>query len=111
MLHREGYRVLTADSAREGLEVLAKNPVQVIISDQRMPEMNGTEFLRRVKELYPDTVRIVLSGYTDLESVTQSINEGALYKFLTKPWEDDQLRAQVQEAFRYYEAVVKPRSA
>ncbi|OQA34819.1 MAG: Cyclic di-GMP phosphodiesterase Gmr [Betaproteobacteria bacterium ADurb.Bin341] len=110
MLHQEGYRILTADSASSGLEVLAQNSVQVILSDQRMPEMNGTEFLRRVKELHPNTVRIVLSGYTDLESVTQSINEGALYKFLTKPWTDEQLREQIRDAFRYYDAVIKPRS-
>jgi len=110
MLHQEGYRILTADSASRGLEVLAQNSVQVILSDQRMPEMNGTEFLRRVKELHPNTVRIVLSGYADLESVTQSINEGALYKFLTKPWTDEQLREQIRDAFRYYDAVIKPRS-
>ncbi len=109
MLHQEGYRILTADSANSGLEVLAQNSVQVILSDQRMPGMNGTEFLRRVKELHPNTVRIVLSGYTDLESVTQSINEGALYKFLTKPWTDEQLREQIRDAFRYYDAVIKPR--
>jgi len=77
--------------------------VQVILSDQRMPGMSGTEFLSQVKEMYPDTVRIVLSGFTDLASVTESINRGAIYKFLTKPWDDDALRAQVLEAFRRHE--------
>ncbi|MFO1339278.1 MAG: response regulator [Burkholderiaceae bacterium] len=72
----------------------------MIISDQRMPQMTGVEFLRRAKQLYPDTVRIVLSGYTELESITAAINEGAIYKFLTKPWEDQLLRANIDEAFR-----------
>jgi diguanylate cyclase (GGDEF)-like protein/PAS domain S-box-containing protein len=103
MLRGDGYRVLTATSGMEGLELLATNHVGVIISDQRMPEMTGVEFLRRVKQLYPETVRIVLSGYTDLKSITDAINEGAIYKFLTKPWEDEQLRAQVLEAFQRFE--------
>ncbi|BCB26274.1 hypothetical protein SKTS_11600 [Sulfurimicrobium lacus] len=108
-LRRSGYRILTAGSGREGLDLLATNPVQVVVTDQRMPEMSGAEFIARVKELYPDTVRIVLSGYTDLESITRLINAGAVYKFLTKPWEDDQLRENMQDAFRYHEAVIKPR--
>lgn len=103
MLRGDGYHILTATSGMEGLELLATHPVGVIISDQRMPEMTGVEFLRRVKQLYPDTVRIVLSGYTDLKSITDAINEGAIYKFLTKPWEDEQLRAQVHEAFQHFE--------
>ncbi len=107
----EGYRILTVASAAEGLELLAKNQVQVILSDQRMPQMSGTEFLGRVKALHPDTVRIVLSGYADLDTVTRSVNEGALYKFLGKPWEDDQLREHVRDAFQYYEAIVRPRHA
>ncbi|CAB1371026.1 EAL domain-containing protein [Denitratisoma oestradiolicum] len=100
LLRREGYRVLTASSGGEGLDVLARNEVDVIVSDQRMPGMTGVEFLRRVKDLYPQTVRLVLSGYTELQSVTSAINEGAIYKFLTKPWDDEQLLANIREAFR-----------
>ena len=103
LLRRDGYRILRANSGKEGLDLLAQNEVGVIISDQRMPGMTGTEFLSKVKELYPDTVRIVLSGYTELNSVTDAINRGAIYKFLTKPWEDDLLRANVDEAFRRHE--------
>lgn len=103
MLRRDGYRILRAHSGQEGLEVLAQNPIGVVVSDQRMPEMTGTEFLSRVRERYPETIRIVLSGYTDLNSVTDAINRGAIYKFLTKPWEDDQLRAHIEEAFQVYE--------
>jgi diguanylate cyclase (GGDEF)-like protein/PAS domain S-box-containing protein len=100
LLRREGYTILTATSPLEGFELLAKHPTQVVISDQRMPEMSGTEFLSRVRHLYPNTVRLVLTGYTDLDSVTGAINRGAIYKFLTKPWDDDQLREQIREAFR-----------
>ncbi|WP_291995497.1 EAL domain-containing protein [Candidatus Accumulibacter sp. ACC003] len=104
VLRRDGYHILTAASAAEGLELLALNDVQVIVSDQRMPVMNGTEFLGRVKEMHPDTIRIVLSGYTDLKSVTDAVNRGAIYKFLTKPWDDDLLREHIREAFIHYEA-------
>ncbi|MNY26694.1 Hydrogenase transcriptional regulatory protein hupR1 [compost metagenome] len=102
MLRRDGYHVLTANRAQDAFALLAKHEVQVILSDQRMPEMNGTAFFSRVKDLYPDTIRIVLSGYTDLTSVTEAINQGAIYKFLTKPWDDAQLRATVAQAFQHF---------
>jgi diguanylate cyclase (GGDEF)-like protein/PAS domain S-box-containing protein len=100
LLRREGYRILTAASPAEAFEILAKHPVEVIVSDQRMPDMSGTEFFARVRQLYPDSIRIILTGYTDLDSVTSAINRGAIAKFLTKPWDDDQLREQIREAFR-----------
>lgn len=100
LLRRDGYTILTATSARQGLELLAANRVDVIVSDQRMPAMTGVEFLHKAKDMCPDTVRLVLSGYTDLQSVTDAINEGAIYKFLTKPWDDAMLRANIEEAFR-----------
>ena len=109
MLRNEGYRILTAGNALEGLDILARDNVQVILSDQRMPGMSGTEFLGRVKDIYPDTVRIVLSGFTELDTIIQAVNQGAIYKFLIKPWEDELMRAHVREAFRYHEAIVKPR--
>lgn len=104
LLRRDGYQILTATSAREGFDLLATHEVQVILSDQRMPEMNGTEFLSRVRDLYPDTIRIMLSGYADLSSVTDSINRGSIYKFLNKPWDDEALRTGVREAFRHCES-------
>jgi len=102
-LRPDGYSILTASNGEEGLALLAEHEVGVIISDQRMPHMTGVEFLRKVKLLYPKTLRIVLSGYTELESVTSAINEGAICKFLTKPWDDDLLRDNIREAFQYYE--------
>lgn len=100
LLRADGYQILTAPDAEQGLDLLARHRVDVIVSDQRMPGMSGVEFLRRVKVLHPATIRLVLSGYTDLQTVTDAINEGAIYKFLTKPWDDSHLRANIQEAFR-----------
>jgi EAL domain-containing protein (putative c-di-GMP-specific phosphodiesterase class I)/CheY-like chemotaxis protein len=100
LFRRDGYRIHTATRVADAFEILAREPVQVILSDQRMPGTSGTEFLSQVKEMYPDTVRMVLSGYTDLASVTDAINRGAIYRFLTKPWDDAELRRQVQDAFR-----------
>lgn len=103
LLRRDGHTIVTADCGAAGLAVLAKQKVDVIISDQRMPGMTGVEFLREAKLKYPDTIRIVLSGYTELQSVTDAINEGAIYRFLTKPWDDDQLREQIEKAFEHKE--------
>jgi diguanylate cyclase (GGDEF)-like protein/PAS domain S-box-containing protein len=105
LLRHDGYRILTAENGHQALELLAQNEVQVVISDQRMPEMTGTDFLSHIKTMYPHSVRLVLSGYTDLESVTRAVNAGAIYKFITKPWEDEQLREQIREAFLYAENV------
>jgi PAS domain S-box-containing protein/diguanylate cyclase (GGDEF)-like protein len=99
VLRRDGYRILMASDGNEALALLALHPVQVIVSDQRMPGMSGTELFGVVKELYPDTLRIILSGYTDLKVVTDSVNRGAVFRFLTKPWDDDLLREQVRDAF------------
>jgi PAS domain S-box-containing protein/diguanylate cyclase (GGDEF)-like protein len=99
-LRRDGYHIVTACNAAEGLQRLTEHEVDVIVSDQRMPGMTGVEFLRRAKDLYPHTVRMVLSGYTELQSIIDAVNEGAIYKFLTKPWDDERLRAHVSEAFQ-----------
>jgi diguanylate cyclase (GGDEF)-like protein len=102
LFRRDNYRVLTASSPTEGFELLALYRVQVVLCDQRMPGMNGTEFLSKVKEMYPDTMRIILSGYTGVETVLDSINRGAIYRFYTKPWNDTELRDNVRLAFRQY---------
>ena len=107
LLRGSGYRILRAYSGKEGLELLANNHVGVIVSDQRMPEMTGVEFFSRVKELYPKTMRIILSGYADLDSVKEAINRGAIYKFFTKPWDAEALCATVHEAFEHYELAQK----
>ncbi|RMG57167.1 MAG: response regulator [Deltaproteobacteria bacterium] len=99
----DDYEILTASSGEEGLQVLEEEmPVQVVISDYRMPGMNGVDFLREVCERWPDTVRIVLSGYADTASVVAAINEGQIYKFVPKPWNDDELRVTVSNALEKY---------
>jgi EAL domain-containing protein (putative c-di-GMP-specific phosphodiesterase class I)/CheY-like chemotaxis protein len=103
LLRRDGYRILTASSGAEGLEILACNTVDVIVSDHRMPHMTGVEFLRRASRIHPGAVRLMLSGYAELQAVTGAINDGAVYKFLTKPWDEGQLRASIDEAFRRVE--------
>ena len=101
-LRREGYEILLANGAAEGFSLLARNKVQVIVSDQRMPEMNGTEFLSRVKSIYPETVRMVLSGYSEISAVTDSINKGAVYRFMLKPWDDEKLKEEISGALRHW---------
>jgi PAS domain S-box-containing protein/diguanylate cyclase (GGDEF)-like protein len=104
ILRNKGYKVFTTNSASEAFEILAMNKVGVVICDQRMSGISGTEFLSRVKHMYPAVVRIVLSGYTDLQAVTDAVNHGAIFKFLTKPWEDDELLVALADAFREYES-------
>ena len=103
LLRPDGYDLYSAAGGEEGLELLARHPIDVIISDQRMPGLSGADFLRQARVLRPETIRIMLSGYTELQSVTDAVNEGAIYKFLTKPWDDEQLRAHVGDAFRLKE--------
>ncbi len=102
-LRPAGFQIHITTSPEQAFEILALHPVGVILSDQRMPGMTGTEFLRRVKDKYPLTRRIVLSGYTDLQSITEAINQGAIYKFLTKPWSDTDLLATLETAFAEFE--------
>ncbi len=106
-LSGEGYRILSAENAMDGLDLLARERIQVVLSDQRMPRMSGTEFLTRVKVLHPHTVRMILSGYADLETVTQAVNEGAVYKVLAKPWDIEVLREHIRDAFRDYGEIIR----
>lgn len=98
-LRPEKYRVLTATSAEEGLELLAKHSVQILLSDERMPEGYGSDFLRRVKDLHPTVIRMMLSGYANVDSITRAINDGAVNKYILKPWDDNELRRTIREVF------------
>lgn len=101
---RRDFQVLKAESGIEALEVLAtEGEVAVIISDQRMPEMKGTEFLSKTVPQFPDTVRIILTGFTDIEDLVDAINSGQVYKYITKPWDPLELKAVVQRATETYE--------
>lgn len=104
----ENYEILTAMTGDEGLKILSEtSPVQLVMSDYRMPGMNGVEFLKQVCLRWPDTVRIVLSGYADTGSVVDAINEGEIYKFIPKPWNDHELTVTVANALERYELHMK----
>ncbi|HEX8989507.1 MAG TPA: EAL domain-containing protein [Rhodocyclaceae bacterium] len=102
-----GCEVLTAQSGEQGLDVLSVNAVQVIVCDQRMPGMSGTQFCNRVRTLYPDTIRIVLAGYADIEAVVDAVNRGVVYRFLSKPLDERLLKAHVRDALRHHGAIAR----
>lgn len=104
-LDLEGYQVLSAHSAVQGLELLAQNRVAVVVTDYRMPGMNGAQFLERVRELHPDTVRLVLSGHADLAAVSAAVNQGGIFKILQKPWQEEELKELVAAAFQQHRAM------
>jgi diguanylate cyclase (GGDEF)-like protein/PAS domain S-box-containing protein len=99
-LRLENYRILTAASCAEALPLLAIHAVDVVLTDMRLAEMSGLDFLRRISSLYPDIIRMVLSGSSELNSILKAVNEGVIYRFLTKPWSADDLRSQLRAAFR-----------
>jgi len=98
------YEILTAESGEKGLEILKENQgsIPLIISDYRMPGMNGVDFLKEAYRICPDTIRIVLSGYADIASMVEAINEGHIYKFIPKPWNDEELKVTISNALDHY---------
>ncbi len=98
----ENYRILTATSAEKALEMMGQTKVHLVVSDHRMPKMTGAEFLREVKQRWPDTIRIMLTGHADIQSIMGAVNDGAVYKFITKPWNDEDLRLTVSLALQQY---------
>lgn len=97
------YEVITAINAADALQVLETNPIEIIITDQRMPNMTGSEFLEIVLEKYPDPMRILLTGYSDISAVIEAVNRGKVFHYLTKPWNEEELDATIQKAFAKYE--------
>ncbi|MCP4744603.1 MAG: response regulator [Desulfobacteraceae bacterium] len=109
LFRRQGYTIVTAESGKEGLEKLQEltHPVSLIISDQRMPEMNGAQFLEKAKDLFPDAIRYLLTGYSDVGAVIQAVNKGEIHRYLTKPWNDDDLLLHVRQSLEHYELVME----
>jgi len=111
-LHRQfrrDYQVYTARSAEEGFRLLMENPIHVIISDQRMPKITGSEFLGKVKTEYPDAIRLLLTGYADIQAVISAVNEGNIFRYVTKPWDPVELSTIVRQAFERYHLLVENR--
>lgn len=106
-LKLDGYKVFTALSGVQGLEVLEKENVDLVISDQRMPNMSGYEFLKIVREKYPHVARIILSAHTDFDSLVQSINEGEIFRFFYKPWNLVELRKAIKAAIEQNQLVYR----
>ena len=102
-LRLESYEILTASSSPEALNLLANHPVDVVLSDLRLADMNGIDFLRKIKIIYPDTIRMLISGAPEIGSILKAVNEGVIYRFITKPWEPEDLRNQLREAFQQRE--------
>lgn len=99
----EPYNCLFANSGQEALQILERNEVHVICTDMRMPEMNGLELLRIVKDKYPQIVRLVLSGYTQVGMLLTAINQGEIFKFITKPWRlEEEFKSIIKQAIDYY---------
>ncbi|WP_339866265.1 response regulator [uncultured Algoriphagus sp.] len=100
---RRDYKIFIAISAKEGREILKQEEIDVIVTDQRMPEETGVEFLESIIPDFPDPIRILLTGYTDIQAVIDAINKGQVYHYLTKPWEEDYLRTVIKNAFEIYQ--------
>lgn len=100
-LTESGLKVFTASSGAEGLRILEQNSINLVVADQKMPHMNGADFLKEVKAKYPDTLRMMLTGYVEISSATEAINKGEVYRFLTKPWNDDELRLIVRKGLEF----------
>jgi putative nucleotidyltransferase with HDIG domain len=103
LLRNEPCRVLTASRGPEALELLASESAQVVVSDQRMPEMNGVELLLAIRDRHPDAVRMMLTGYTEMNVAVEAINHGEIYRLITKPWNDEELKATLRQAFDHYD--------
>lgn len=102
LFRKEPYEILTAISGEEGLKILDDHQVDLIISDLKMPQMSGVEFLKRAKEKNPVPLRIVLTGHADLKSIIDAIDQGEVYRFLLKPWDDEELKMTIRQALDYY---------
>ena len=103
VFRKEGYQILRSDNPADALKLLNEHVCHIIISDYRMPEMDGVTFLREAMSIRPDAIRIILSGYADSSTIISAINDGGIYKFLTKPWEDDILKSEIRYAIERYE--------
>jgi type II secretory ATPase GspE/PulE/Tfp pilus assembly ATPase PilB-like protein/FixJ family two-component response regulator len=102
IFQEENYEIFTAPSGEDALDIMAKEKIHLVISDHRMPGMTGAQLLKEIKQKWPETIRIMLTGYADVQSIMGAVNEGAVYKFITKPWNDEDLRLTVSLALQQY---------
>jgi len=100
---RREYRVLVASSGVEALEILQNRSIHIVIADQRMPQMTGAEFLERVRREFPNPIRIILTGFSDITAVIHAINEGGVFRYITKPWQKEEVRMTIEIAHQVYQ--------
>lgn len=105
LLRREGFDLVTASSATEAMEILLEEAVDLIISDEKMPGMSGLEFLKLVRQRHPETMRFILTGHADPEFIIRAINEGEIYRFFTKPWDNEDMKNAIRSALQYLELI------
>ena len=98
----EQFRILTANSSHEAFELLENETVQLVMVDQRMPDMTGVQFLTQVKNKHPEVVRVILSGYSEASAMLEAINRGEVYRFLCKPWENNELKTTIRQCFEHH---------
>ena len=108
-LLRKDYDFHAAQSGYEALRILARTPIDVVVADQRMPEMTGVDFLAQVRTRYPEPTRLLLTGYADLPAVIDAINKGQVFRYITKPWDTEALRLVLREAVQQHEQVAEQR--
>ena len=106
-LLRPEFEVFTAGSGAEGMKILEQHPIHVVMTDQRMPEMTGVEFLRQMKSEYPRAMRLIFTGYADIKAVIDAINQGNVFRYVTKPWDPEELLESLREAGRRYDQIVQ----
>ena len=109
-LLRMDYRVLGATRASDGIKIMQTEEVHVVMSDQRMPEMTGVQFLDRVKGEHPAAIRLLFTGYADITAIIDAINQGNIYRYITKPWDPDELQEVIRQAVCRYEELADRKS-
>lgn len=100
---RRDFNVFIADSAANGLDILRNNEIHVILTDQRMPEKTGVEFLSSILEEFPNAIRILVTGYTDMEALVEAVNKGHIFKYISKPWDNEKLKEIIIKAYEIYQ--------
>lgn len=99
---RRDFNIFLAENAKEGIEILNQETIHIILTDQRMPETTGVEFLETVLEDHPEPIRILVTGYTDMDALVDAVNKGHIFKYISKPWDVEKLKLILEKAYEVY---------
>ena len=110
LFFKEDFGIFTTTNYREALDVLGKEKIKLVLSDQRMAEITGVEFLKQVKAKYPDIIRVLITGHADIQAAEDAINVGEVYRFINKPWNSEELKGGVRQAINHYDLVIENRN-